>query len=318
MRIVIVGSGAMGALFGARFSATGHHVTLYDTWQEHVDAINRNGLSIEGLDGATVVRYRIPASATPPEEIETAELVLVMVKAYDTFNALKPLADRIAPAAFVLSLQNGLGNLEQIRAALPGHDRILIGTTAHGSTVVSPGRIRHAGKGMTTFGDPTLPATPRFPLTGLRNTFQKAGFETQLATNVYSAIWAKLVSNVAINPISALTGLRNGELLHDPDVVTIVEQVVSETVAVMQAAGVPAVADDYLRHARDVMEGTHDNLSSMLQDIRRGRRTEIDAINGAVVRLGDELGVPVPTNRWLAAFVRHREADARRLMTGNG
>jgi 2-dehydropantoate 2-reductase len=148
-------------------------------------------------------------------------------------------------------------------------------------------------------------------LTGLRNTFQKAGFEMQIAPNIYSAIWAKLVANVAINPISALTGLRNGELLHDPDIVTIVEQVVSETVAVMQAAGVPTTVEDHLRHAKQVMEGTHDNVSSMLQDIRRGRRTEIDAINGSVVRLGDELGVPVPTNRWLAAFVRNRENEAR-------
>lgn len=313
MRIVVIGAGAMGGLLGTRLSAAGHDVLLYDIWTEHVEAIERLGMSIEGLDG-TIVRYRVRATDRPPLSISAAELVLVEVKAYDTYDALRPFTEAIRPETYVLSLQNGLGNLEQMRRALPRHERILIGTSAHGSTVLGPARIRHAGKGPTAIGDPAVPPTPRFDLSPIRTALTSAGFETEIASNVHSAVWAKLIANVAINPLTALTGLRNGELQDDPDIWELVEQVVKEALAVMQAASVPPVIDDHLRHAKRVMEATRPNMSSMLQDIRRGRRTEIDAINGAVARLGEELGVPTPVNRWITAMVRHREADARRTM----
>lgn len=313
MRIVVIGAGAMGGLLGTRLAASGHDVLLYDLWTEHVQAIERQGMSIEGLDG-TIVRYRVRATDLPPRAITGAELVLVEVKAFDTYDALRPFSEALHDDTFVLSLQNGLGNLEQMRRALPRHERILLGTSAHGSTVLGPGRIRHAGKGPTVIGDPTVPASPRFDLSPIRSALTRAGFDTEIAPNIHSAIWAKLISNVAINPLTALTGLRNGELQDDPAIWELVEQVVAEAVAVMQAAGVPPMVDDHLRHARRVMEATRPNLSSMLQDIRRGRRTEIEAINGAVVRLGDELGVPTPVNRWIAAMLRHREADARKQM----
>jgi 2-dehydropantoate 2-reductase len=311
MRVVVVGAGAMGGLFGAKLASTGHDVLLFDTWNEHVAAIERLGLSIEGVDG-TIVRYRVRATDRPPQAIATAELILVQVKAYDTLAALTPFRGRLNAETFVLSLQNGLSNLEQMREAVPGHDRLLLGTTAHGATMLGPGRIRHAGKGMTMIGDPASPHEPRFDLQPIRAAFARAGFETDIVSNIHSAIWAKLVSNVAINPITALTGLHNGELLDDPEIQRLVEAVVTETVAVMRAAGVPTVMVDYLKHTRRVMEQTRSNVSSMLQDIRRGRPTEIDAINGAVARLADELGVPAPVNHYLAALVRHRERDAMR------
>lgn len=301
----------MGGLFGGKLAAAGNDVLLYDTWSEHVAAIERIGLSIESIDN-TVVRYRIRATDQPPREVADAELILVQVKGYDTYDALRPFNGRLNPDTFVLSLQNGLGNLEQMRQALPGHHRILLGTTAHGSTVLGPGRIRHAGKGATVIGDPAIVATPRFALGPIRLTFQKAGFETDIATNVHSAIWAKLISNVVINPLTALTGLRNGELLDDPRIVVLMEAVIAEALIVMEAAGVPRTVDDYYHHARRVMEMTRSNVSSMLQDIRAGRRTEIDSINGAVARLGKELGVATPINNWLTALIEHREKDAMR------
>ena len=317
MRIVVVGAGAMGGVFGTRLATAGNDVLLYDTWSEHVRAIEDGGIRIQGLDG-TSVRYRVRATDTPPPAIGAADLILVQVKGPDTYDALFPFAGRIKPDAFVLSLQNGLGNLEQMRAALPGHERILIGTTAHGAYILGPGRIRHAGRGLTVIGDPTVPQTPRFPINAIRNVLVSAGFDTQIAKNIHSAVWAKLVSNVAINPISALTGLRNGQLLDDPDLVAVVEQVVRETVAVMRAAAVPPATDDFLAHAKKVMKDTDENISSMLQDIRRGRRTEIDAINGAVARLGDELGVATPVNQLLTILVRNRERVAMREAQANG
>jgi 2-dehydropantoate 2-reductase len=312
MHIVVIGAGAMGGLIGTRLATSGQDVLLYDTWSEHVAAIERNGMSIESLDG-TVVRYRVKATDQPPAAIAGADLVLVEVKAFDTYDALRPFARRIRPEAYVLSLQNGLGNLEQMRAALPGHERIVLGTSAHGSTLLGPGRIRHAGRGPTLIGDPATPKAPRFNLTAIRNVLSGAGIETQIADNIHSAIWTKLIANVAINPITALTGMSNGEPQDDPDVYALVEAVVEEALAVMTAAGVPPLTDNHLRQVRRVMEDTRHNYSSMLQDIRRGRRTEIDAINGAVVRLGEEMGVPTPVNRWITALVRHREREARRM-----
>jgi len=317
MRIVVIGSGAMGGLFGAKLAATGNDVLLYDTWSEHVAAIERMGLSIEGLDN-TVVRYRVRATDQPPRDLDDVELILVQVKGYDTLNALRPFNGRLNPETFVLSLQNGLGNLEQMRAALPGHHRILLGTTAHGSTVLGPGRIRHAGKGATTIGDPAITATPRFALGPIRTTFIQAGFDTDIATNIHSAVWAKLISNVVINPLTALTGLRNGELLDDPRIVAMMEAVIAEALAVMEAAGVPPSVDDFYQHARRVMEMTRPNVSSMLQDIRAGRRTEIESINGAIAHLGKELGVATPVNNWLTALVQHREKDAMRGTRDSG
>ncbi len=310
MRVVVVGAGAMGGLIGTRLSVTGHTVVLYDTWAEHVEAINRSGIVIHELDGS-VLRYRIAATIEPPP-LAGADLVLVEVKSYDTREALRPFASRVPAETFVLSLQNGLGNLDLMRAALPGHDRLLIGTTAHGSAVLGPGRLRHTGKGATVIGDPATPQMPRFDLGPLRRALGRAGFETDIAANVHTAVWNKLVANVAINALTAITGVRNGDLLDDPDLQPIIAQLVAETVAVMRAAGVPPGMDDHLAYARKVMRDTSVASSSMLQDIRYGRRTEVDAINGAVARLGAELGVPTPLNRLLTVLVHNRERGVRR------
>ena len=311
MRVVVIGAGAMGGLLGARLAASGHDVLLYDVWREHVAAIQRDGLLVEELDG-TLVRYQARATDQPPLAIGMADLVLLQVKAYDTQVALTPFAGKLRPETFVLSLQNGLGNLEQVQRALPGHERVLLGTTAHASMVTRPGRLRHAGRGPNVIGDP---AGARFDLTPIATAMSGAGFETVIATDVLAKVWTKLAANVAINPLCALTGSLIGAILDDPDLLSLSEAAVREFDAVREAAGVARVEPDYVAYSRHIMELTRRNPASMLQDIRAGRRTEIDAINGAVARLGDELGVPTPVNHWLTALVRQREADARRTAT---
>ena len=306
MHIVVVGSGAMGGLFGARLAAAGHDVLLYDIWREHVAAIEERGLFIEGLDG-TPMRYQVRATDEPPHTLRGAELILVQVKSYDTYGALAPLEPRINPESLILSLQNGLGNLEQMQKALPNHRRFLIGTTAHGAGVIAPGRIRHAGSGPTVIGDPTPDRTPRLNLKPVRDAFQDAGFATQLSDRILPAIWLKLTANVSINPLTALTGVRNGQLLDDPELLALADAAVAETIAVMKASGIDAPERDFTQFARQVMRDTGPAHSSMLQDIQNGKRTEIAAINGAVAGLGRELGVPTPVNRWLTALVRNRE-----------
>jgi len=310
MRIVVIGAGAMGGLIGTRLAVTGHHVTLYDTWDEHVAAIERSGMLITEYDDS-ILRFRIPATTTPPA-LDGVDLVLVFVKSYHTASALRPFAARLAADTFVLSLQNGLGNLDLIRAALPGHERIILGTTAHGAALLGPGRLRHTGKGATMIGDPAQPGNRRFDLTPISRALTRAGFETTVAENIHTAIWDKLIVNVAINALTALTGLRNGELLDDPELQPVIAQLVDESVNVMRAAGVPVGTHDHLAYARKVMRDTALNYSSMLQDVRNCRRTEIDSINGAVTRLGAELGVATPLNRLLTVLVHNRERAARR------
>lgn len=310
MRIVVIGAGAMGGLIGTRLAVTGHHVTLYDTWDEHVAAIERSGILITEYDDS-ILRFRIPATTTPPA-LDGVDLVLVFVKSYHTASALRPFAARLPADTFVLSLQNGLGNLDLIRAALPGHERIILGTTAHGAALLGPGRLRHTGKGATLIGDPAQPGNRRFDLTPISRALTRAGFETTVAENIHTAIWDKLIVNVAINALTALTGLRNGELLDDPELQPVIAQLVDESVNVMRAAGVPVGTHDHLAYARKVMRDTATNYSSMLQDVRNGRRTEIDSINGAVTRLGAELGVATPLNRLLTVLVHNRERAVRR------
>jgi len=310
MHIVVIGSGAMGGLFGARLSAAGHDVVLFDIWEEHVSAIQDHGLIIEGADN-TPVRYQVQATTKPPQALRGADLVLVQVKAYDTVNALRPLEPRINPESMILSLQNGLGNLEAMHQALPDHSRILIGTTAQGASVVAPGRIRHAGPGPTVIGDPDVSRRPALNLTPVRDAFRQAGLETEISDQILQKVWLKLAANVSINPLTAMTGLRNGKLLDDPALLDLADAAVAETIAVMRATGLDAPEQDYRGFARQVMRDTASAHSSMLNDIRNGRRTEIDSICGAVAAIGAELGVATPVNRWLTALVRNRERAMR-------
>lgn len=312
MHIVVIGAGAMGGLFGARLAASGHDVLLYDIWSEHVAAIEERGLLIEGPDG-TPIRYQVRATDTPPTSLRGADLILVQVKAYDTFGALAPLESRINPESMILSLQNGLGNLEAMRQALPSHSRLLLGTTAHGAGVVAPGRIRHAGPGPTVLGDPVTGRQPRLNLTPVRDALRDAGFAAEISEDILSSVWLKLAANVSINPLTALTGIRNGLILEDSALLEIADAAVAETIAVMQATGLHVPRTDFSAFGRQVMRDTALAQSSMLRDIQAGRRTEIDAICGAVAAIGGELGVPTPVNRWLTALVRNRERAAREM-----
>lgn len=307
MRIVVIGAGAMGGLFGAKLHLAGNEVVLYDIWREHVDAINARGLLVEEVDGR---RERVPVKAVsePPRELTEAELILVEVKSYDTYGALTAVREWVPPGAFVLSLQNGVGNLEVMRLALPDHERIIIGTTAQGSNVIEAGHVLRTGAGPTEIGDPR-PAPESDALERIAAAFCAAGIPMTVAPDVLPVVWAKLAANAAINPLTALTGLRNGDLPTAPGLPQIYRAIVNELVAVMDALGIARVKDDYVAYAEFVMEATATSYSSMLQDIRNRRRTEIDAINGAVGRFGREVEVPTPVNDMIAALVRNRQRD---------
>ncbi len=302
MKFVILGAGAMGCLYGGKLSEAGYDVVLLDVWKEHVEAINDNGLKIEGIGGNRVIDGI--RACTEPLLAGEADIVFVFVKSSHTAEAMESARCLMGQETKILTLQNGLGNVD-VLSSLVGQDRIIAGTTAHGATLLGPGRIRHAGQGDTIIG--TLNGSNRDSLEELFSCLERAGFATQLSSNVQGVLWDKLVVNVGINALTALTGLTNGALLEYKETEELLENAVAEALDVGKAKGVRFISSDPVEHVKEVCRKTSANLSSMLQDVGNSRKTEIDVINGAIVREGEGLGVITPVNRVLYNLIKVKE-----------
>jgi 2-dehydropantoate 2-reductase len=301
MNIAVIGAGAMGSLFGALLLESGHTVHLISRDASHIGAIQKSGLSI--LRSGTSRRVSIPASMTT-DGIPPCDLCLVFVKSPDTADAAAAASRLVSRSGVALTLQNGLGNAEFLAEAV-GEGRIIAGTTAHGATLKAPGEILHAGVGPTVIGswsgaDPSSVLRVAEVLTG-------AGIDTEVAEDIRSVIWKKLLINVGINAITALTGIKNGQLLDLEDSRWLSRTAVTEAMAVAGARGI-TVPDDAVETVLKVADATRDNRSSMGQDVDHHRRTEIDAINGAIVSLAEKEGIPVPVNQTLTALVKTLQA----------
>jgi len=301
VKIAIIGAGAMGSLFGGRLALAGEEVWLLDVWEEHVRTINDKGLSIASPAGDTVAR---PKATTKPEDIGTAELVIVFVKSTATAKAAETAAALLGPDTAVLTLQNGYGNAETIAAAV-GAARVIAGTTAQGATLLGPGRIMHAGGGETHIGELGGGLTER--LQKIAACLSKAGIATIADDNVASLIWGKLIVNVGINALTGITGLKNGELADHEETRQVLALAVEEAVRVADAAGVKLPYGNPVEKVLAVAVATAQNRSSMLQDLSGGRMTEIEAINGALVREGERFGVETPVNRVLTLLIKALE-----------
>ncbi|MDR3038625.1 MAG: 2-dehydropantoate 2-reductase [Candidatus Adiutrix sp.] len=297
MKIAVLGAGAMGSLYGGKLAEGGHEVTLIDIWAEHVDRINRDGLAIDGLGGERRIKIKAVRSAA---EAEPAELVIVFVKATLTRAAMAGAGNLVGPQTLILTLQNGLGNVENL-ADVVGEAKVIAGTSSHGANIKAPGRVRHAGGGPTSIGELTGRITGR--LRALGRVFEQSGFApVLLSDNVLNLIWKKLIINIAINAITALVRIKNGRILDFPETEEISRLAVLEAVEVARRKGI-TFSEDPLQFTRDITRATGANRSSMLEDITRERQTEIEVINGAIVREGDALGVPVPVNRVLTGLI---------------
>lgn len=296
MRIAVVGSGAMGSLFGGMLAEAGEEVTLVDVWEEHVRAINERGLRVRGVGGERTIRV---AATTKPGEVGPMDLILIFVKSYDTEKAAVDALPMASGETVFLTLQNGLGNAEKIAEVAGGH-RVVAGVTAQGSTLLGPGEIRHAGVGVTTIGEQNDSTTAR--ILRIEEAFNRAGLATEVSASILDTVWSKVLVNVGINAITALTGLRNGELLVFPEIRGVMRRAVLEALDVAEAKGV-RIAMDPVEKVYEVAEATAANRSSMLQDIDRCRRTEVWALNGAIVEMGHRLGVDTPVNEVLTAAV---------------
>ena len=310
MKIGVIGAGAMGSLYGGRLAQAGGEVLLYDIARAHVEAVNAAGLAIEELGSGEVSTVRVPATMEP-RKLAGADFLIVFVKS----SATASVAERFAPlakgSAVAVTLQNGLGNEQILRRAF-GPERTAAGVTSQGATFLGPGRIRHAGVGPTHLA---MSDRRNEKLAPLVEALSRAGFETHLESSVENLVWSKLVINVGINALTALTGLPNGRLLELPQTRALMADLVAEAVRVAQARGIALTYPEPLAMVYTVAEKTGRNRSSMLQDFDRLAPSEIDAINGAILREAEELGIEVPVNRTVTRLIQALDAihaEARR------
>ncbi len=282
-KVLIIGTGALGTLFAARLSASGADVTLLGSWAEGLDALNASGACIDGV-GSFPVR-----ATADPSVCRGADLALVLVKSYQTLRVSKILQDILAPNGVVLTLQNGLGN-DTILADALSTPRVAQGITTLGATLTAPAIVRLAGDGPVWLQEhPGLGA--------LTEMLRAAGFLVEIEKDIQPRVWGKLIVNAAINPLTALLRVKNGLLLESPSVRQVMVNLAEEAAAVAESHGVRLPFPGPAQAAEDVARRTGENLSSMLRDVLRGAPTEVDAINGAVVRGGEAMGIPVPANR---------------------
>ncbi len=299
MKIVILGAGAMGCLYGGHLAEGGNDVWLLDVWQQHVDAINSLGLSIEGLSGNRLIKS-IKAT-TKPSDVGIADLVIVFVKSTITDLAISDNKEIFDSSTAVLTLQNGLGNVEKINQTIC-EENIIAGVTAHGATLLGPGKIRHAGIGETTIGE--LDGSLSDRLVNIEKVLNLSRLRTIVSQNVWGLIWSKLLVNVGINALTAITQLKNGELIEHLETEQLLEQAVYEAWKIAEAKGILLTYEDPIYHTKQVCKATGGNISSMLQDVTGKRKTEIDMINGAIVREAQELGLYAPVNETLTNLVK--------------
>lgn len=298
MNITMLGAGAMGSVFGGLLAEAGHDVWLLDIWQEHVRQITAQGLWIEGVSGTRSIT-NIHATDNP-SEVGKPDIVFVFVKSTVTDAAIQQARQIFRPDTLVVTLQNGLGNIEKIGSVVNA-DRIIAGTTAHGATVLDAGRIRHAGAGATVIGK--IDHTVDSEVNALANMLCQAHISTTVSTNIAGIIWDKLLVNVGINALTAITRLHNGRLIEYQETEDILERAVNEALMVARAKEITLSHDDPVSHTKKVCQATAANKSSMLQDVLQKRKTEIEMINGAIVREGQQLGIPTPVNTVLTNLV---------------
>jgi 2-dehydropantoate 2-reductase len=295
-RIAFLGAGAVGCYFGGMLARAGVPVTLIGR-ASHVDAIRRDGLFLERTDFQGFVSVE---ASTEIAAARDAGIVFVCVKTTDTETAAAALAPHVAPDALVVSFQNGVDNVDRMHRAA-GIAAIPVAVYV-ACAMSSPGRVKHHGRGDIVIGGPSVAAER------IAHVFEAARVPCRISTNIAGELWTKLVMNCAYNAISAVTHARYGFLTEDAAIRDVVRELISEVVAVGTAAGVALPdAEQLTAAAFKLGEAMASATSSTEQDISRGRPTEIDSLNGYVVRRGKELGVPTPVNSTVYALVKFIE-----------
>jgi len=307
MEIAVVGPGAIGCLFAAYLARAGGTVRLLDHRPERAKLLRERGITVESERGGFHARMKVTAT---PTEIRSAELLILCVKANDTAGAAAGLKGSISAQSHLLTLQNGLGNVERLGEFF-GSTQILAGTTSHGATLLEVGCVRHAGYGEIFMGETDGASSTlagKAKLQNLAATFNRAGLEAQVVDDIEAVLWRKLVVNVGINALTAILDVPNGELLRIHECETLMNGAVREAVEVARHCGIHLNVLEEIERVRAVCRSTKANISSMLQDVRRKKKTEIDQLNGVVVKMAAGYGMTAPVNETLTAIVRSLEA----------
>ena len=302
MKIAIVGPGAVGLLLAGYFRKTKAQIVLVDHLPERAAMLNANGIHWEGVDGE--VHFTVPVTVGLADPGST-NLAILCVKAYHTEIAARGLgaAGYHGP---VLTLQNGVGNVEAIRRALPG-SVILAGTTSEGANLRDVNRVRHAGRGKTAFGLMGNDRNMGGFIDALASLMLDAGMDAEVSSDPQSLIWGKVLVNAGINALTALLQVRNGRLLDIEPVRALMADLVREGWEVVKRKGLNPPYRDPVERVEEVCRLTAENFSSMYMDMKEGRMTEIGFINGAIVREGASLGIPCPCNGAVTAVIRGLE-----------
>jgi 2-dehydropantoate 2-reductase len=303
-RIAVVGAGAVGCYFGGMLARAGAAVTLIARGAQ-AKALAIHGLFMDTLQFQQRVSVTV---STDPGAVRDASLVLFSVKTRDTREAATQIAPHLAAGATVLSLQNGVDNVAQMResagiAALPAVVYVAV-------SLPEPGCVKHVGRGDLVLGDPEPSAPRRAEVQRAAEMFVRAGVPCRVSDNIEGELWTKLVVNCAANAVSALARSSYGRAARNPEARTLILSVAEEAMAVARAAGIRLPDADLAAAALKLAETMAAATSSTAQDIANGHRTEIDALNGYIVRRGRELGVPTPMNFTLYALVKLLEEDA--------
>jgi 2-dehydropantoate 2-reductase len=307
MKICMIGAGAMGGVYGGLLVRAGFDVTLIDTREDHVAAIRRDGLKVEGVRGEHVIRID---ARTNPEGLPPFDLAIVFTDANATSEAARIAARILKPEGFAMTLQNGIGNVEALIDGL-GRARVVAGVSMNSAANPAPGRSAYTNTGMTSIGELDGRDTPR--IHEVARMLNLAGIETEIVADPMSYVWSKFVLNCGINALTAVTGLRSGVMARTPEVNALQDRVIDEILMVVERKGL-RLAESDPRHKIKHHCRLRYNKPSMMQHIEQGRRTEIDAINGALVREARALGLAVPYNEAIVAVVKGLEKSRRQLL----
>jgi 2-dehydropantoate 2-reductase len=295
MKIVVFGSGAIGSLFGALLAK--HNTVVLVGRAPHVTSIRQKGLLI---NGKTRLTRMVPAVESTKEISFSPDLILLTVKSYDTETASSQLHPLLHDQTMVVSLQNGLDNIQKIGKNIE-KKHILAGVTTHGALFLKPGIITHTGKGKTILGELNGHSSER--LKTLVTVFNQAGIETQMSTDIEREIWRKAIINSSINPLTGFLGCKNGYLLENPLLEKTAEFVCTESSLIVSSYGIRVSPGEMIEKTKEVIQDTAQNYSSMLQSIQQGKKTEIDSINGVLLRIGAKQKIDTSFNRILIELI---------------
>ena len=296
MNIVIMGAGAIGSLFGAKLSRNNNVILIGR--KSHVDAINKSGLKIQGK---TNLNVSIEAFKSAKNAFVAPDLLILAVKSYDTVGAMKSIVPMIGNNTFVMSLQNGLDNIEKIEKFV-NRKKIMVCITTHGAIFSKPGFIKHTGIGKTVLG--VFDEKNKQQIVTISNIFNKSELKTTISNDIIKDIWIKAIVNSSINPLTALFNCKNGYILENPILEKILDKICEESSNIASSYGIDIDSSSMIRKTKEVIRDTYENHSSMLQSVLNCKKTEIDFINGKLVEIGKKQGNKTTMNEILTYSVK--------------